>query len=92
MSERTPEQIEADEALDKALLQAALAYGFMDSYDVLGDFVAIAAVNNASSGEVSYLALCTRGELPHHTTLGLLKVGLGIYDYGAYRNVGDDDE
>jgi len=71
---RSPEQIEADEALTSAIERCAYAYGVYDSGDVIGDYMVIAAtqmIDQQGDVQHSYINLLRNGKISGVMAIGL---------------------
>lgn len=76
LSDRTAEQIEADENLTRAIEQCVNAYGFADDY-IITDYMVIAAqvrLDVDGDSETAYSYLYRDSDMPYHRILGLLEV------------------
>lgn len=90
-SERSQEQIEADDNLTKAIDQSLRAYGFESDF-ILTDYMVIASqVKLDSDGDqnTAYSYLYRDSDLPLHSILGLLAVARARVTYLIESN--DDD-
>lgn len=83
---RTEEQIAADEALTEAIERTARAYGILESGDVMGTYVVVAATQELQADEVvnSYITLLRDGSGAGYAAVGLMEVA--SFDIKTGRN------
>ena len=74
MTERTPAQVAADNALEDAIAAGIAAYYLVDEGSIVTTWAVLGASQGVDEGESSYFQLYPSGTQPVHVTVGLLRV------------------
>ncbi len=73
MSDRTPEQVAADNQLDEAIRAAAAAYGTVSDGEVITGWVVAGSSQGDDDHRSAYFTLLPGGVQPTHIAIGLLR-------------------
>lgn len=73
MTERTPAQVAADNALEDAIAAGIRAYDLADEGSIVTTWAVLGASQGVEEGESSYFQLYPSGVQPLHVTVGLLR-------------------
>jgi hypothetical protein len=74
VTERTPEQIAADNAIEDALALAVKAYELTEDGDVVTTWAILGASQGLDDARTGYFQLYPSGSQPTHITVGLLRM------------------
>lgn len=74
MTERTAEQIAADNKLEDAIAAAIKAYDLVDDGSVVTTWAIIGAAQGLDAGRTGYFQLFPSGVQPLYVTIGLLRL------------------
>lgn len=74
VTERTPEQVTADNAFEDALRGMVRAYELVSADEVLTTWVLVGASQGLDEGRTNYFHTFPGGVLPTHIAVGLLRV------------------
>lgn len=88
MTDRTPDEIRTDNALDQAIADAAHARGIVDDDQVITGWVVVLAAQGPDETIGRYGHLHPGGRQPMHSALGLLTLGTDLLLGGGHE---DDD-
>lgn len=74
MTERTPEQVAADNAIEDAISKVTAAYDLVDLENVVTAWMLVGAAQGADYGMTHYFHAYPSGNLPTHVAVGLLRM------------------
>ena len=74
MTERTPEQVAADNKLDDAIAEAARAYGVVPEDEIVTTWMVAGAAQGQDIDQTGYFQLYPGGTQPTHIAVGLLRM------------------
>ena len=74
MTERTPEQITADNRLEDAIAEAVRAYDVVDEGDIVTTWMIAGASQGPDDGQTGYFHLYANGVQPTHIAIGLMRM------------------
>lgn len=74
VTDRTPAQVAADNALEDAIAAGIKAYDLVDEGSIVTTWAVLGASQGADDGEATYFQLYPSGVQPVHVTVGLMRV------------------